>query len=145
MILLFRSRLRFHTCGVFSSAFLLLLSMVGCGPSKADLEAVSYTPIRRDDWKVSTPAEQELNPMLVAELYYNAAKLETIHSLLVIKNGYLVAENYFKGGSIDQEDRLQSATKSVTSALVGIAMDITGGPLLLTSIMLTSPGDMAAS
>jgi CubicO group peptidase (beta-lactamase class C family) len=123
MILLFRSRLRFHTFGVFSSAFLILLSMVGCGPSKADLEAVSFTPIHRDDWKVSTPAEQELDPMRVAELYYNAAKLETIHSLLVIKNGYLVAEDYFKGGSIDQKDRLQSVTKSFTSSLVGIALE----------------------
>ena len=123
MMSLFVARKHLYVLTVFSSAFLILLSMVGCGPSKADLEAVSYTPIRRDDWKVSTPAEQELNPMLVAELYYNAAKLKTIHSLLVIKNGYLVAEDYFKGGSIDQKDRLQSATKSVTSALVGIALD----------------------
>ncbi len=117
--LLFRSRLRTHT----AVALLVLISMVGCGPSRADLESVSYTPTHRDDWKVSTPAGQGLNPMLVAELYCNAAKLQTIHSLLVIKNGYLVAENYFEGGAIDQKDRLQSATKSVTSALVGIALD----------------------
>ena len=123
MILLFRSRLRFHAFGVFSCAFLILLSTVGCGPSKTDLEAVSYTPIRRDDWKVSTPAEQKLNPMLVAELYYNAAELETIHSLLVIKNGYLIAEQYFNGGSIDEQTLIQSASKSYISALVGIAIE----------------------
>jgi len=43
--------------------------LVGCGPSAADLEAVNYTPLPGDDWKVSTPAEQGLDPMLVAELY----------------------------------------------------------------------------
>ena len=113
----------FATFSVVSYVFLILISMLGCGSSKADFEAVSYTPIRRDDWKVSAPAEQKLNPKLVAELYRNAAKLETIHSLLVIKNGYLVAEDYFNGGSIERKERLQSATKSITSALVGIALD----------------------
>ena len=44
--------------------------------------------------------------MLVAELYHNAAKLEIIPSLVVIKNGYLVAEDYFNGGAIDRKERL---------------------------------------
>jgi CubicO group peptidase (beta-lactamase class C family) len=61
--------------------------------------------------------------MLVAELYYNAAELETIYSLLVIKDGYLIAEDYFNEGSINQKDRMQSVTKSYTSALVGIALE----------------------
>jgi len=83
---------------------------------------VEYTPLPADDWEVSTPEEQGLDPMLVAELYYNAAELETIYSLLVIKNGYLIAEDYFNEGSVDQKDRLQSVTRSFTSALVGIAL-----------------------
>jgi len=61
--------------------------------------------------------------MLVAELYYNAAKLETIYGLLVIKNGHLIAERYFNKGSVEQKARLQSVTKSFTSALAGIALD----------------------
>jgi CubicO group peptidase (beta-lactamase class C family) len=61
--------------------------------------------------------------MLVAELYSNAAELETLYGLLVIKNGYLVAEKYFNGGSIEQKGHVQSVTKSYTSALVGIALD----------------------
>jgi CubicO group peptidase (beta-lactamase class C family) len=97
--------------------------LVGCGPSPEDLKSVEYTPKIRDDWKVSTPEEQGLDPMLLAEMYYNADKLETIYSLLVIKNGYLIAEKYFNDGSVDQTDRLQSVTKSYTSALVGIALE----------------------
>ncbi len=120
---LFQSKLRHQAFGVFSIIFLNMLFMLGCGPSTADLKAISYAPIDRDDWKISTPTQQELNPMLIAELYYDAGKLETIYSLLVVKNGYLVAEKYFNDGSINQKDRIQSATKSVTSALVGIAID----------------------
>jgi len=64
--------------------------------------------------------------MLVAELYFNAARRAEegrLYAVLVIKNGYLVAEEYFNAGSIDRANRLKSATKSITSALVGIAVE----------------------
>jgi hypothetical protein len=108
---------------LITCAILILSTLVGCGPSAADLEAVDYTPLVTDDWKVSTPAEQGLDPMLVAELYLNAAELETLRGLLVIKNGYLIAEGYFNEGAVDKKNQLQSVTKSYTSALVGIALD----------------------
>ncbi len=98
-------------------------TLTGSGPSIEDLLAVDYTPLPGDDWQVSTPEAQGLDPLPVAEMYYRAAQLETIYSLLVIKNGYLIAEDYFKAGSIDKKDRLQSVTKSYTSALVGIALE----------------------
>jgi CubicO group peptidase (beta-lactamase class C family) len=120
---LFRSTGRRHSILLITSVIFILSMLVGCGPSTKDLQAVKYTPLLRDDWKVSTPAEQGLDPMLVAELYYNAAKLETIYGLLVIKNGHLIAERYFNKGSVEQKARLQSVTKSFTSALVGIALD----------------------
>lgn len=122
-IALFHSERRQNPFCVFTCTILILLTLVGCGPSPEDLAAVDYTPMPGDDWEVSTPAEQGLDPMLVAEMYHNAAELETIYSLLVIKNGYLIAEDYFNEGSVDQKDRLQSATKSFTSALVGIALE----------------------
>lgn len=101
---------------------LILSLLVACGPSKEVLNSVDYIPLVRDDWPVSTPEEQGLDSYHVAEMYLNAADLETLYSLLVIKNGYLVAEDYFNDGSVDQKDRLQSVTKSFTSALVGIAL-----------------------
>jgi len=112
-----------HSFFLFTSVILILSMLVGCGPSTEDLEAVNYTPLPVDDWEVSTPAEQGLDPMLVAELYLNAAKLERLYGLLVIKNGHLIAEGYFNEGSVDRKNQLQSATKSFTSALVGIALD----------------------
>jgi CubicO group peptidase (beta-lactamase class C family) len=116
---------RQHAFLLFATAIFVLTAsgLVGCGPSTAELEAVDYTPLAGDGWKVSTPAEQGLDPRLVAELYLNAAELERLYGLLVVKNGHLIAEKYFNEGSVEQKARLQSATKSVTSALVGIALD----------------------
>lgn len=107
----------------YTIAILVLTIIVACSPSEEELNSVDYTPLVREEWLVSTPEEQGLDSKLVAEMYYNAAELETLYSLLVIKNGYLVAEDYFNEGSVDQKDRLQSVTKSFTSALVGIALE----------------------
>jgi len=101
---------------------ILIISVIGCRPTSEDLVAVKFTPLPGDDWKVSTPTEQGLDSMLVAELYYYAAKLETLYGVLVIKNGFLIAEGYFNDGSVDQMTDRASTTKSFTSALVGIAL-----------------------
>jgi CubicO group peptidase (beta-lactamase class C family) len=84
---------------------------------------VEFRPLAGDDWKVSTPEAQGLDPMLVAQLYLNAAELETLYGLLVIKNGFLIAEKYFNEGAVDQLSGRQSTTKSFTSALTGVAID----------------------
>ena len=97
--------------------------LVGCACCTWNLDQVDYTPLLLDDWAVSTPEEQGLDPILVAKLYYDAAKLETLYGLLVIKNGYLVAEGYFNKGSVNQLSARQSVTKSYTSAIIGIALD----------------------
>lgn len=85
------------------------------------LAAVDYTPLA-GDWAVSTAEAQGLDRRSVAQLYCTAARLEKIYSVLIVKDGFLVAEEYFNGGSINQKVLLQSVTKSYTSALVGIAL-----------------------
>jgi CubicO group peptidase (beta-lactamase class C family) len=124
----FRSRecqgsLLLYTSAILILSILISSTLVGCGPSSAELEAIDYTPLPGNDWQVSTPTEQGLDPMLVAELYLNAAELETLYGLLVIKNGHLIAEGYFNEGSVDQKANMTSVTKSYASALVGIALD----------------------
>lgn len=91
-------------------------------PRDGELRAVKYTPLPGNGWKVSTPTKQGLDPMLVAELYLDAAELETLYGLLVVKNGCLIAEGYFNEGSVKQLSKRASVTKSYTSALVGIAL-----------------------
>lgn len=108
---------------VVGIAILLTGAASGCGPSTEELEAVDYAPLAGEDWTASTPEEHGLDPKLVAEMYYNAAQLETLFGLLVVKDGELIGEDYFNDGSVDQLSARQSITKSYTSALAGIAFD----------------------
>jgi CubicO group peptidase (beta-lactamase class C family) len=119
------SRFKWNQYPLFIIALIILISsiLIGCGPSAAELETVDYTPLPGSDLPVSTPSEQGLPSTQVAKLYYNASKLDTIYSLLVIKNGYLVAEGYFNEGSVDQLSKRASVTKSYTSAMVGLALE----------------------
>jgi CubicO group peptidase (beta-lactamase class C family) len=119
---------RQHVSFSIAGAILILsiltsLCLAGCGPLAARSAAVDYAPLPEKDWKVSTPEEQGLDPRLLDKLYAEAAELETLYGLLVIKNGTLIAEGYFNEGSIDQVSGRTSSTKSFTSALVGIALD----------------------
>lgn len=115
-----------HSFLMATLAIFILTLLAGCdssAPSIEDFESIDYRPLPGDDWQISTPEEQGLEPMLVAELYHDAAELETLYGLLVVKNGYLIAEDYFNEGSVGQKALLQSAAKSITSALVGLALE----------------------
>jgi CubicO group peptidase (beta-lactamase class C family) len=46
-----------------------------------------------------------------------------VHSVLLYQHGKLVMEEYFYGYNVDRPHQLRSATKSVVSALAGIAID----------------------
>jgi hypothetical protein len=56
-----RNMLKMGACAILLSAML-----VGCYPSRKDLEAVVYAPLAGADWPVSTPEAQGLDPLLVA-------------------------------------------------------------------------------
>lgn len=77
------------------------------------------------EWPLSTPEKQQLDPEPLAELVSlirEGRRYPRLHSLLVIRHGYLVVEEYFGGHQGDALHTLQSVTKSFTSALVGIAI-----------------------
>ena len=42
---------------------------------------------------------------------------------MIIKNGHLIFENYYKKGMPDRADLVHSVTKSFMSSLIGIAID----------------------
>jgi len=92
-------------------------------PRPDELEGVEYAPSPGGDWAVSTPGEEGLVPSLVAELYLEAATMDNVHGIVVVKNGRLIGERYFNEGSVGEKELLNSATKSYTSALVGLALE----------------------
>ena len=117
---------------IIVSSIFIVASLAGCDDTppiesepaaEETIPKVEYRPLPGDDWVVSTPEEQGLDAELIDELYENAAELETLYGLLVIKDGSLIAEQYFNGGAVDGKTLIQSASKSYISALVGIAIE----------------------
>ena len=77
-----------------------------------------------DGWKSSAPEAQGLDPAkLSVAVEFIENRLPDAYSLLVVKNGYLVFEKYFRQGSPSRMSTVHSATKSIMSALIGIAFD----------------------
>ena len=78
-----------------------------------------------DGWETSSLDAECIDIERVKELIRNILnkRFENIHSVLLVKNGKLVLEEYFYGYNRDKKHQLRSATKSVTSILVGIAKD----------------------
>ena len=108
---------------LFTNIVLILSLLTACGPGSAELATTDFNPQPGDDWEVSTPAEEGLDPELVARAYLNAEDLETLYSLLVIKNDKLIAEKYFNDGALENKTLMQSASKSYISALIGLALE----------------------
>jgi CubicO group peptidase (beta-lactamase class C family) len=78
-----------------------------------------------DGWLDSTPEEQGMNSTILQEMLdYIEDRNYDIYSVVVIRNGYKVFENYFES-FIDENSThfLYSVTKSFTSALIGICID----------------------
>ncbi|MFW9831022.1 MAG: serine hydrolase domain-containing protein [Candidatus Thorarchaeota archaeon] len=78
------------------------------------------------EWELSTPEAQGIDAETIQNMedYINETTWrDDIFSLLIVRNGYLVYENYFGDPSrVDQANEIHSCTKSVTSLLVGIAL-----------------------
>ncbi|WP_343347484.1 serine hydrolase [Sphingomicrobium sp. XHP0239] len=65
-----------------------------------------------------------LDPEQVDQLIERAASLSTLEGLLVLRDGETLIEERFNGGPpLDAAVNIKSASKSVISALVGIAID----------------------
>jgi len=68
-------------------------------------------------------APHKVNAELLDQAYARARETPGIHSLLVQRNGVLIAEEYFGGSPADSLYQVWSVTKSVMSILAGIALD----------------------
>ena len=73
-------------------------------------------------WTTATVAEVGGSSSMVARGIERAGANHRSRSLLVVKDGRLVVEEYFGGGGPDDLHDVRSVTKSVVSALTGIAL-----------------------
>jgi len=95
------------------------------------LSEAGYTyrvPIELNDgWQTSSLTEAGLDAEKINELMHRILigddSVKNIHSVLLVKDGRLVLEEYFYGTHRNHLHPIQSDTKSVVSILIGIAVD----------------------
>lgn len=76
------------------------------------------------EWCCSSPSEVGLDEKLLMEADHVVRnKMKRVNSFLVVKDGYLVNEKYYNGYTREDSQHVMSVTKSVISALIGIAID----------------------
>jgi CubicO group peptidase (beta-lactamase class C family) len=90
----------------------------------ASLAAHPTFTVEPYEWEVAKPEEEGLPSWLFSEAFKEAKKRPYSYSLLVVRNGRLIAERYFHGHAATDATYLASATKSFLSALVGQALEL---------------------
>jgi len=97
----------------------LLFALVifsSCSDDPTGPEVISY------NWPTSTPQEQGMDSQLLTQAVSQGENLGFVDCILVIRNGYIVAEKYYNGFRKDTPHNVMSVSKSFLSALTGIAL-----------------------
>ena len=112
------------------TAVLILTCVLAVGCSGADRPSAEATgPPERDhwpteEWRTADPADHGFDADELAEVERMVAEAYTsVRSILVVRDGALVYERYWNGADASDGHDVRSVTKSVVSALVGIALD----------------------
>ena len=93
---------------------LLSLAFVSCASDK---------PVNADDERFPLAFAQNIDATRLAQAYDEAKLNQGVMSLLVVRNGVLVGEEYFRGDGREVLYHVRSVTKTVVSILFGIAAD----------------------
>ncbi|HEX3860876.1 MAG TPA: serine hydrolase [Stellaceae bacterium] len=125
-------------CTALAAATLGLASGAGAPAWAQDAAGCGSPPVRSDGWLVAAPEQAGMDAKILCGIgpRFAAWPDANAHAVLVARHGKLVYERYFAGAdqiwgqpigtvTYDAEKRhdLRSITKSVTSLLVGIALD----------------------
>jgi CubicO group peptidase (beta-lactamase class C family) len=101
---------------------------IGCQDlttNNLETEVPPVPTLTGDGLQVSSLAEEGIDPDEIARFVWGIRNgdFDEIHSLVIIRNGYLVFEEYFEEGhDLSYLHRLASVTKSVISIIVGTAV-----------------------
>lgn len=76
-----------------------------------------------EDWQYATPKQVGMDGTIIEQIHnYASTCVPDIHSLLIVRHGYLVFEEYYHGFHRQSYHSISSATKSIASTLVGVAL-----------------------
>jgi CubicO group peptidase (beta-lactamase class C family) len=102
---------------IFSGVLLFtLIIFSSCSEDTTGPEDASY------NWPTSTPEDQGIDSQLLTQAISQGENLGFVDCILVIRNGYIVAENYYNGYGENIPHDVRSVSKSFLSAMIGIAL-----------------------
>ncbi len=77
----------------------------------------------QDYWEVTTPEEQGLDSEILLSGVPELEKSTSLMSFIVVRHGAIVFEQYYNLGRNDRASNIHSVSKSILSALGGIAIE----------------------
>jgi CubicO group peptidase (beta-lactamase class C family) len=120
------------------AATIVILALLGCqarDPQVGQAPTVTTPPVATpivaepdywptSGWRSSTPEQQGVDSARLAAMF-DAIEREQLHlhSVLFVRNGYVVTEAYFAPYSPTVKQQVMSVTKSVVGMLTGIAIN----------------------
>ena len=87
--------------------------------SKSQSFEVDFEPY---EWKTEIPSTYGYDNRILSDYFSKLDKWESLRGLLIVKDGKLIVEKYFEGTTIYSAFNVHSITKSITSTLVGLAI-----------------------
>lgn len=110
-------------------SLILCFCVSACGGSDSAVSDmpvanVNWQPAVAGDWPVSTAAAEAMDAALLQQAFNQAAELNPMHGLLVLRNGKLVGEAYYHGQQRDSLQHLRSVTKTITMLMIGKAIEL---------------------
>jgi CubicO group peptidase (beta-lactamase class C family) len=106
---------------MFKIKYIIILFSVGIIFTSCKNDSPVETAINYES-PDSTPEEQGMDSKVLATAFSNFQKYSGVYSLLVMRNGKIVAEQYYNGKNKDSYTNIASISKSFISALTGIAL-----------------------
>jgi CubicO group peptidase (beta-lactamase class C family) len=101
----------------------LAVSCTGRSPPVAEPERPPAGAWPTRGWQTAAPQDEGIDPSVLAGIDHGAhLTYPALRSVLVVRHGRLVVERYYHGATPASYFNVFSVTKSVTSALVGIAL-----------------------
>ena len=112
-------------CSRVNLAMLASLLLFGCDSPQATAPESFTAPASLDDGlQTARPRDVALDEDILASLLkrLQTNTIRNLHSLLILRHDRLVVEEYFNNSNRNDVHTLQSVTKSITSLLIGAAI-----------------------
>jgi CubicO group peptidase (beta-lactamase class C family) len=110
----------------FPSTLLLIIALVVSLTSclGQNSEPTQSPPWPTGGWQVSTPEEQGLDSEILAEMFQEIEEENyAIDQVTIVRNGYMIADAPIYPYQPNSKHPVYSVTKSVVSALIGLAIE----------------------